>query len=345
MKTISLTFDYELFFKRSGTFDNSLFRPTNELIKIFDIYAIKATFFIDVLYYQRLLEANVEEAKILREQLQLLVSKGHRIELHLHPHWLDAKYERPEWIFPNYDHYRLQSLPEDKVMDLFISGTEILNEISREVDNNYKVVAFRAGGWCITPFDKLKQGFLKSGIIIDSSIAPGIKIRESPFEFDFTHAPNREYYKYSNNPIIPDDNGIFYEIPITTYSKNFFEKVLKRFLKYCLIMCNANSRTYGDGTYMSINNHTIFKRIYSLFITSYEFLSIENNAPDFLIKEIEKIRNDLLVIMAHPKGLTQNSLECIKALYVQKHHLLTLFDMFKQATLTDDMPPNLTRHL
>jgi len=74
MKTISLTFDYELFFKRSGTFDNSLFRPTNELIKIFDIYAIKATFFIDVLYYQRLLEANVEEAKILREQLQLLVS-------------------------------------------------------------------------------------------------------------------------------------------------------------------------------------------------------------------------------------------------------------------------------
>lgn len=339
MKTVSLTFDYELFFNKSGTFKNSLFRPTNDLLKALDAKGIKATFFIDVLYYSRLLEVNIEEAKILREQLQLLVAKGQRIELHLHPHWLDAKYEGPEWIFPNYDHYKLQSLPEEKVTDLFVSGSEILNEIASEVSKNYKVIAFRAGGWSIAPFDKLKQGFLKSGIQIDSSIAFGMKIKASPFDFDYTNAPNYDCYKFCDDPTKVDAKAIFYEIPITTFSNNLSNKIYNRFFRFYYFTLNKFAdKVYGDGSYMSINTPKGLERICAKISPAYEFLSIENNSPYLLINRIEKLRKNLFVIMSHPKGLSQSSFDCIKSLSCQNYHFLTLYDLLKQNIIDDLLP-------
>lgn len=44
---------------------------------------------------------------------------------------------------------------------MFVEGTNLLTNIAREVDSEYKIVAFRAGGWAVQPFDKLKKGFQK----------------------------------------------------------------------------------------------------------------------------------------------------------------------------------------
>jgi hypothetical protein len=328
MKTICLTFDYELFFGKSGTSKNSIFRPTVDLIKTLDTFGIRATFFIDILYYQRLLEVNIEEANLLKEQLQLLVAKGHRIELHLHPHWLDAEYENSKWIFPNYNHYRLQSLPEEKVTDLIISGCEMLNEIAEVVVKNYTVKAFRAGGWCITPFDKLKQGFLKSGIKIDSSVAYGMKITSPPFNLDFTNTLDSECYKFYDDPTKKDTNGIFYEIPIATYRRNALDKIFSHNFEFHFLKSNnLSSEIYGDGSPIPMEKETYLKNIYSKFKTNYGFLSIENTLPNKLLNTIHKSSKNLLVIMSHPKNISQNSLECIKTLYNQNHYFLTLNDL------------------
>ena len=45
---IYFTFDYELFFgSNSGTIENCIVKPTNELIKIANKYNVKFTFFVD----------------------------------------------------------------------------------------------------------------------------------------------------------------------------------------------------------------------------------------------------------------------------------------------------------
>lgn len=57
-------------------------------------------------------------------QLQEIVIRGHRIELHLHPHWLDVRKENNEWVFQSYKHYKLNSLTEEKIIELFQEGVE-----------------------------------------------------------------------------------------------------------------------------------------------------------------------------------------------------------------------------
>jgi peptidoglycan/xylan/chitin deacetylase (PgdA/CDA1 family) len=334
MKVICLTFDYELFFGKSGTFKNSIFRPTDDLVKTLDTFGIKATFFIDILYYQRLISVNKDEAKQLREQIQNLVARGHRIELHLHPHWLDAKYENPYWIFPSYDHYRLQSLPDEEVSELIVSGCEMLNEIAGEVVNNYNVRAFRAGGWCISPFEKIKQGFLKSGIIIDSSVAYGVKIESSPFNVDFTKVPDIEWYKFTDDPIIRESNGIFFEIPIATFHRNIYNKMLNRILSYLYFyQRKLSEEIYGDGSSIMMERKKGFKNLINKVKSNYGFLSIEQISPLMLLTNIEKSDKDLSVIMSHPKNISPSSLDCIKVLHDRNHKFVTLIDLVSQNIL------------
>lgn len=86
--------------------------------------------------------------------------RGHRIELHIHPHWVNAVYNGDgTWNYDDYSHYSLYSFTEDEVTSMFKEGTELLNKIAHKVDPNYKVIAFRAGGWTVQPFSKLKKDF------------------------------------------------------------------------------------------------------------------------------------------------------------------------------------------
>ena len=98
MKKVILSFDYELFFgERSGTVDNSIIRPTELLLNKLDKINGKATFFVDYLMI-KYLEAQpktTKEARKITTQLQEIVQQGHRIELHIHPHWIDACYNGP----------------------------------------------------------------------------------------------------------------------------------------------------------------------------------------------------------------------------------------------------------
>ena len=97
MKKVILSFDYELFFgERSGTVDNSIIRPTELLLNKLDKINGKATFFVDYLMI-KYLEAQpktTKEARKITTQLQEIVQQGHRIELHIHPHWIDACYNK-----------------------------------------------------------------------------------------------------------------------------------------------------------------------------------------------------------------------------------------------------------
>ena len=51
------------------------------------------------------------DLKLMKEQVKDMDRRGHRIELHLHPHWIDAKYNGDgTWDYTDYTHYSLYSL-------------------------------------------------------------------------------------------------------------------------------------------------------------------------------------------------------------------------------------------
>ena len=305
-KNIFLTFDYELFFGvKSGSIYNCLISPTDMLIEQFDKYNIKATFFIDILFYIRLLRENeqtIKDALLIKEQLKTLVRKGHRIELHLHPHWEDAVYLNGNWIFTSYKHYRLDSLPEEKILKYFIDGVNELNNIAREVISDYQVCAFRAGGLCIQPFDKLISSFKAAGVYIDSSVAPGHRVDSDNHSFSFLAVTSNEFYKFSTDVCIKDDKGEFIEMPLTIAYITVVDKIINKvYRKFYYSM-------YGDGIGMgSKSKKTKSVSLYSRLTKRYtQHLTMDSISLFSFKRVFKRVDNKNIVMMCHPKFLSKH---------------------------------------
>ena len=108
-KRIILSYDYELFFgDRSGTVQKSLIEPTNQLLDAMDSVGFKGNFFIDwqMIKYLSMEDDNrcKQDYDAIVNQLKDIVHRGHRIELHIHPHWVDAKYNGDgTWNFNQFE--------------------------------------------------------------------------------------------------------------------------------------------------------------------------------------------------------------------------------------------------
>jgi hypothetical protein len=326
-KTILLTFDYELFLGgRSGTPQNCILLPTNKLLNVFSSLDIKGTFFVDILYYLRLLESTqtIRDAISIRDQIREIVSQGSRVELHLHPHWLDAKYTNGQWEFPVLERYRLQSIPENQICNLFYTGINALKEILEPIDPSYKVEAFRAGGFCIQPFTKLKESFISNGVIIDSSVSSGLSGSSQVHSYDFLDAPSIEIYKFTNDPILPEKTGLFYEVPITTYRKSFFSKLA---LKYQLKRYPMNFKSYGDGTGFSIDKQPWWHKLKS----GVRQFSLDGAMiPSEVVSRIKNSNKDLINFVSHTKSLNSNSFSSIRAMAEMGYSFETLTKSFLQ---------------
>ncbi|MFC5446796.1 polysaccharide deacetylase family protein [Paenibacillus aestuarii] len=326
-KKILLTFDYEIFFKKSGTFENCIQNPVDDLISFFEKHTIGATFFVDVLYYLRLIEHEETKhtAELLKSQLQKLVRAGSRIEPHLHPHWLDAVYINGRWEFPHYKRYRLQSLNESEIYELFSRSCRILEEIASEVEPGYKIMSYRAGGWCIQPFELMKKSFAECGVKVDSSVAPAIKGESSVHYFDFTHVQPVNHYFFDKDPAQLETKGEFVEVPITTFKCSFFAKVLRK-------IKNKFHRNellqYGDGSGIPLTS-------VSRFLPTYEMVSLERTHPDDLRRVIKRLKQDVVNIISHPKGLSQMSFKCLNQLVKENHRFMTLKQYYEEEVLRD----------
>ena len=312
-KKIILSYDYELFFgDRSGTVLRSLIEPTNLLLDAMDSVSFKGNFFVDWQMLKYLKEANTERTladhQLIIDQLKDMVYRGHRIELHIHPHWVDAKYNGDgTWDFSEFRHYSLNSFSEKEIVDMFVEGTNLLTNIAREVDSEYKIVAFRAGGWAVQPFDCLKRAFKEAGIKIDSSVARGAFGKNKYSYFNFVDSPDGEMWRYENDVIIPDDKGEFIEVPISSYRRTIVYKGLDWLNKKVF----NNLKCITDGTHIrgdyqeepKPDNYVNYSR-YTL--SQRSILSI---LLAFFVND-----KDLITYIDHPKDLSLSALRAIKIL-------------------------------
>lgn len=319
-KRIILSYDYELFFgDRSGTVLKSIIEPTNKLMDVMEQNGFRGNFFVDYLMFRELEKLSDERAaadlNLLKEQIRDMVRRGHRVELHLHPHWIDAKYNGDgTWNFDDFTHYSLSSLDEETIVAMFKEGTDYLNKLAAEVEPGYKIVAFRAGGWAVQPFDKLERAFIESGISIDSSASLGIfnYLRDS--YYDFREMPNKVYYRFSNDVCIESGDGPFIEVPITSFKISFYfsleQKLLRKFT-------NKQFLKYTDGTHnrnesVVKNRLSIMKKIKQKLFSSQKgmmnFSYIGGFSLYFLIRGS---KDGLICFIDHPKDICDATLSGI----------------------------------
>lgn len=216
-KYIIFSYDYELFFgKKSGTVLETLIKPTNLLLDGMDKYGFKGNFFVDwqMLKYlkQEGSKRTLSDYNLIVSQLREIIKRGHRIELHIHPHWVDAKYNGDgTWDFSNYYHYSLNSFSQEEILEMFLEGKSLLTSIARTVDPHYDICAFRAGGWAVQPFDKLKQAYLATGLKIDSSVAYAAyyKCKYSYYDFRKSFLKKMDFYNFNDDVLKYEKNGLF----------------------------------------------------------------------------------------------------------------------------------------
>lgn len=313
---IFLTFDYELFFGRSGTVEKSILEPTELLLQLMSEYDVFATFFVDASFLFTLNKSQTSTTieKSIIEQLKRILEAGHRVEPHIHSHWIDAIPFSDQWKFPTYEHYKLQSLGFNEGLSYFTDVATLLLGICQKVDTKYRFNAYRAGGWCINPFPVFKKAFKEFGIIIDSSIAPGIQLSNEIFDVNFKHAPKKPAWWFNDDPLKPDFTGEILEVPITTYRRSVLTS---------MTMQKPVPTRIGDGTTISFPSSRHIKMLNSIF--RYRLLSFEYARYEEL-KAITRKRKTALFI-SHPKNMSMEDMKCFsRFLYDHKGEIISLME-------------------
>ncbi len=315
MKSVILSYDYELFFgDQSGTVLKTLIEPTNLLMKFMEEVGYRGNFFVDwqMLKYLKLIntERTLSDYLLIEEQLKEMVRRGHRIELHIHPHWVDAKYNGDgTWDFSDFTHYSLNSFTEIEIIRMFEEGTALLTAIARQVEPDYKICAFRAGGWAVQPFNVLKKAFSKTGIIIDSSVMPGSYAQEEGSYYDFRQAPNPKsgYYYFVDDVCVESDIKSFIEVPISSMKIDIPYRILRRL--YMILVKRIHR--IADGTHFRKNALSYSGIARS---TNVGVLTLSGVNPWCIRFNQWRCKSEICCYIDHPKDFTNNTKDAIYTL-------------------------------
>lgn len=332
MLRICLTFDYELFFGENYYGDDEvLFLPTKELIDGINKKGISATFFVDVCSIVQHKKYNLKEyVENFSQQLRYMIENNQDVQLHIHSHWLNSTYSYGYWTFDE-KHYRIHSYGFDdsskpNVNDIVAEGINYLNETLLPLYPDYKCIAYRAGGFCFQPHEKLIKILYENGIRIDSSITPNLVFKSENNWYDFSNeVPNTNWYISANYGWWKEATNkkiSLYEVPIATEKKEPISFCLKRIFSPDSIKFDLGKRR---GSYIACASKSTFiarlKSIYN-YIMNYGTISMDGYEAKFIYTQIYKFykkhccdKNDYTIaLIGHPKLSSKSYVENVKKL-------------------------------
>lgn len=310
---VCLTWDYELYFgERTGTADSCMIRPTERLLSLAKDAQAHMTFFVDASYLLRLNElretdpALQKDYQAISDQLQRMVLDGHAIGLHLHPHWIDCTWQNGAWKM-EVTRYKWSDITAGERERHFQDAFGLLKDLTETT-----ITSYRAGGWCIQPFQDFKSHFSEHGIAVDSSVFPGGKNDTAPYNYDFTNAPSLDAWYFQEDVCSREKEG-FLELPIASarYSPLFFWQlyVLGRLFPGKHKPIGRGVPSGGGGSKWD-------------FLTRPHTLPV--NADGYFARRLPSILHERkkghphTVVIGHPKACTEYSLARLESLLLDK---------------------------
>lgn len=315
-RNILFTFDYELYLgEDSGTVNNCMIDPTEKIISILEKHGMKGIFFVDSTYLAQLIRVSKESSAAnrdlhsIKKQLHRLLSAGHEVHPHIHPHWIDAKYntEQNRWHLSDLKYYRFSSLSEDQKIKVFNEAIDALHYLIEDAFPDYRTDAFRAGGWCIQPFSAFEPHLRKAGITADFSVIGQIQISSPTKSFDFRDvASNAIPYRFNEDECKPSENGYYLEFPISSIPVNQHSRIDKLVEKIMWRMPFGKSMGDGKGVPYSNDLPTNAK------LGKFETISIEHLVFN-RVREYKKYltSNAFMQFISHPKMISSHHLKML----------------------------------
>lgn len=317
---IAITWDYELFFgERSGSVNQCMIEPTNQLLSLADRYQVPFTFFPDagsLIKFES--EASFhDDLALIKAQIKQWDIKGHETGLHIHPHWEKSTWRDQEWKH-DLSFYKLSDFPANEAAEIV---TRYANYMNALIVN--PIISYRAGGWCAQPFSAIAEAMKASGIQFDSSLFKGGKNTTAPYYYDYTNTPESSHWKFTADPSVLDHEGIFTELPIAsmTYSPLFFWQlfVLGRLFPDQHKPIGNGLPAKGGG-----RKKDFLTRSHRLCVSADGYFATQLSRS---LKAAERNKEPFMVIIGHPKALTKfglRKLEQFIVAYLNNHEFVKL---------------------
>ena len=307
MKTL-LTFDYEVYFgDRTGSVERCLLEPTDALARVAARHGAPLVFFVDVGYLLALKREMRRHAPLrlahdaICRQLAGLARSGHELQLHVHPHWEDARWTGAEWKL-DLARYALHAFAPHEIGDIVRRYLEALRDVGGAGSGR----AFRAGGWVIQPFDRLREALRLAGVAIDSTVYRGGHRGGNVQPYDFRAAPEQSRWRFEHDPLVVDSSGYFLEVPIAS------REVKPAFFWRLALAKKAGGvhyRSFGDGRAIAMDGGDLAAKLTRpstsvVSLDGYKASLVEEAAEDYRRRGLEDF-----VVIGHPKALSPYSLE------------------------------------
>lgn len=348
MLNICITFDYELFFGKSDySVDDVLIAPTDHITKILDKYAIKATFFADIAMCIKHRNFSLHRiADAIDNQIIMLMSDGHDVQLHIHPFWYKAKYDGVNWSFDNSFYSFNSFVNESPGINEIISETKkYLTNLLKPKFPEYVCIAYRAGGFCIQPEELILEAMKKNGIIIDSSVCKRLYANTSSHIYDFSKAPSNHDWRFNAKTGLLSEipNGEFLEIPIGS-EYNIPMKWLSVHTSPKLVRGKLKGEISKNIDKKKPIFTSFFEKLKGFFyqgimmsLDSSHYIALEKMINNFIINHDCKNNNPCIAMIGHPKLFSDENyinmekfLDIINTKYKEIIHFTTITDFYKQ---------------
>ncbi|MEO0575376.1 MAG: hypothetical protein AAF004_07925 [Pseudomonadota bacterium] len=312
-----LSQDYELFFHDSGSISHCLVEPSELLCAFARQHSASITFYVDAGMVSRMRELSQAHPAVskmhdeVRAHIEQLARLGHDIALHVHPHWEDTHWRDDRWDFGG-ARYRLDEFTQEEATAIVKKYAGVLSDLTTEPLSSY-----RAGGFCIEPFEYVGAALSELGIDVDSSVVPGAVLRDADKGFDFSRAPGSPWWQFDDSPLKPTSDGAFLEIPVTPMKLPFFHYWQRLFAR--LAKSAPGVASGGEGVSKRLGATEVVRRLLGGGRVS-ESSSDGPKAAQLMQHGAHDTQRVLWQVMGHPKLLTPTALTHLNA-FIVKHQI------------------------
>lgn len=306
---ILFTLDYELFLGgRAGDVEECLINPLNLYLEGVEPLGVRFTLFVDAAYIYRLRQESDRHPQLqadyarVTDHLLQLQSRGHDIQLHIHPQWYYSTFDGSQWQIDS-QHYKLSDIQVNDVKRWFQASKDLLDQII-----GHKTRAFRAGGFSAQPTPLLAELFEENGLTLDSSVCPGA-VYDSPCQkYDYRECPRVPLYSFDEDICVENPDGRFRELPITMHRVSpLFHWKLVAVKVWTRLMKSPRHKPLGNGLSVKATRDSIFRRLTRYYDT---MATIDGFKVSFLLDSIQRNARQghkVMCILGHPKLATPYS--------------------------------------
>ena len=250
--------------------------------------------------------------KPFEAQIGDAISRGHDVQLHLHPHWLTSTYDNGV-INPSQKYslhgYRNDPFPNN-IAGIVERGVDYLNTICKPLNKGYRCIAFRAGGYDICRSTaEILTALWQNGIRIDSSIARGFRFESNIASIDFSNMPsNANWHIPLEGPLNNFSAHGMFEVPIVSAKRTPLNN-----LPYLFKRAMFKKKAQKTGTGMHDLHTNALRKLKRLMPFSAWMLSFDDSCFDarylekMLAKYIHQFADDQIVFasaISHPKSMS-----------------------------------------